>query len=457
MDTTTTKIPTVQTAEKLDYKRILPILAVVMVDLLGLTIIIPLLPIYAASLAITPLLIGLLNATYPLTQLIGAPILGRLSDRYGRKPILIASQVGTLAGFLLLGFANSFWLLLCARALDGLSGGNIATAQAMITDSTTEKTRTQGLGLIGAAFGLGFTIGPVLAYVALALSGNNYRAPAFVAAGFSAISVLLSTFWLHETHDPAQRSTDVAAHRFHPTALFKAFGNPQVGFLLLLVFVQQFAFGGFENVIPLFTVSRLGLNASGNALIFVFVGLLVTIVQGGLIGKWSRRYGERNLIFAGLALLALALALTATTPAQPPPWYSQAELRNELHTAQAGTTLATAGAQLHLPGDENKGWGGLIWLLIAMIPASVGGALLQPSINSLLTKRVSQQRRGEILGTSAGAVSLANVLAPLVGFALFQAVSISAPLWLWAGVAALLLLWARRRLGPGVDVATQPA
>ena len=457
MSTKTKKAPSVQasaqTEEKIDFKKILPIIAVVMVDLLGLTIIIPLLPLYAASLQITPLLIGVLNAIYPVTQLIGAPILGRLSDRYGRKPILVVSQLGTLFGFLLLGFANSFWLLLLSRAIDGFSGGNISTAQAMIADTTTEKTRTQGLGLIGAAFGLGFTVGPVLAFASLALSGNNYRVPAFIAAFFSLISVLLSAFWLQETQDPTHRSETHSSNLFHPSALFKALQNPQVGLLLLLAFAQQFAFGGFENVIPLFNVSRLGLNASGNALVFVFVGIIVVAVQGGLIGKWSRRWGERKLIFAGLALLALALALTALTPARPAPWYSRAELQAELHAAQPGSTLSATGNQVALPGDTNKGWIGLVWLLIAMIPASIGGGILQPSINSLITKRVTPKQRGEMLGTSAALVSAANVLAPLVGFALFEAVSISAPLWLWAGVMALLFVWAVQQLKPGREVA----
>ncbi|MEZ4860407.1 MAG: MFS transporter [Caldilineaceae bacterium] len=436
----------VQAEEKLNFKKILPIFVVVIVDLLGLTIIIPLLPIYAASLQVSPLMIGFLNTVYPLTQLIGAPVLGRLSDRYGRKPIMIISQIGTLVGFLLLGFANSFWVLLLSRTIDGFSGGNISTAQAMMADSTTEKTRTQGLGLIGAAFGLGFTIGPVIAYAALAFSGNNYRAPALVAAVFSATSLLLSIFYLHETQDPTQRSTSDGATLLKPDVLWRALNNSQVGLLLLLVFAQQFAFGGFENVIPLFTVSRLGLNASGNALIFVFVGLLVTIVQGGLIGKWSRRYGESKLILAGLALLVIALILVATTPSQPPPWYSRAALQAELNTAQPGSTLAAAGGQLVLPSDGNQGWLGLLWLLVAMIPASIGGGILQPSINSLLTQRVSDQQRGEILGASAGFVSLANIFAPLVGYTLFQVVSISAPFWLWVGVLLILLIWTARRL-----------
>ena len=148
-----------QPAEKLDFKRVLPILVIVLVDLIGLSIIIPILPYFAARFSATPIMIGILQASYPFMQFVGAPMLGRLSDRFGRRPILIVSQIGTLAGFILLGFANTLWLLFLSRIIDGLSGANMSTAQAAIADSTTEKTRTQGLGLIGAAFGVGFVSG----------------------------------------------------------------------------------------------------------------------------------------------------------------------------------------------------------------------------------------------------------------------------------------------------------
>ena len=173
------------TTEKLDFKRILPILVIVLVDLMGLSIIIPLLPLYAARFGASPLTVGILQASYPFMQFIGAPVLGRLSDRFGRKPILIISQMGTFLGFILLGFANTLPLLFISRIIDGLSGANISTAQAAISDSTTEKTRTQGLGLIGAAFGVGFILGPIVAFIVLAVSNQNYQAVAFTAAAFS--------------------------------------------------------------------------------------------------------------------------------------------------------------------------------------------------------------------------------------------------------------------------------
>ncbi|MGD8865923.1 MAG: MFS transporter, partial [Anaerolineales bacterium] len=299
---------------KLDFKRVLPVFLVVLVDLLGLTIIIPLMPLYAASYGADAFVIGMLGASYPIMQVLGAPLLGRLSDRFGRKPVLLVSQVGTLVGFLLLGFADMLWILFLARILDGLSGANISTAQAVISDITTEETRTQGLGLIGAAFGIGFIIGPVIAFVSLAVSGNNYHVPAFVAAGFSAISILLTWFLLEETLDRSQTSPESGQAGLSLRKMIAVLRLPQVGILLALMFFQQVAFGGFEQLLSLFTLNRLGLNASGNAVIFVFVGLLVVAVQGYFIGRWSRRWGDRRLVYLGLSALAIGLMLVALTP-----------------------------------------------------------------------------------------------------------------------------------------------
>jgi MFS family permease len=185
--------------------------------------------------------------------------------------------------------------------------------------------------------------------------------------------------------------------------------------------------------------------------VFVFVGIIVVMVQGYFIGKWSRRFGERKLIFGGLALLTLGLALTALTPAQPAPWYNHAQVQGELTAkAQTGQATATETTPIPLPADGNDGWAGLGWLLVAMIPISIGGGLLQPSINSLLTRRVAANERGSTLGVSAAFNSAGNALAPLMGGALFQ-IAAGLPLGIWAGLMGFLLIAAWMRLKPGTE------
>ncbi len=437
--------------EKLDFKKILPVFVIVFIDLLGLTIIIPLLPFYATSFGATPFVIGLLGATYPILQFIGAPLLGRLSDRYGRRPVLLVSQIGTLAGFILLGFANTLWLLFVARAIDGISGANIATAQAVITDSTTAKTRTQGLGLIGAAFGLGFIIGPIIAFATLAASGNNYQLVAFVAGGFSVVSILLTWFLLEETLPPDKRGQNINENALSFSVMFEALGQPQVGLLLGLMFFQQFAFAGLQQLLALFTLTRLGMNATSNAALFTYVGIIVVVVQGGLIGRWSRRFGDRRLILMGLLVLGLGLLMTATTLPIPVPWYSQETVSTELSVGRnlPGETPPVQDIQVDLPNDNATGWLGLIWLMVAMVPAAVGGGVLQPSINSMLTRRSKATEIGGILGISAAFLSGANALAPLVLAALFQWIGPSVPFI--AGAVILFILWPFAQKGITAD------
>jgi DHA1 family tetracycline resistance protein-like MFS transporter len=437
-----------ETPEKLDFKRILPIFVIVLVDLLGLTIIIPLLPLYAVSFGADPFTIGVIAAAYPMMQLIGGPILGALSDKYGRKPVLMISQFGTFIGFLILGFANGVPVLLLSRIIDGLSGANIVVAQAAITDVTTPKTRTQGLGLIGAAFGLGFTLGPALAGIALAVTDNNYQVPAFMAAAFSFGSILLTAFWFKETKQTGTATPDSATARkgvWNLSKFGRALRNPLIGTLLLLMFAQQLVFGGFENLLALFNLSRLGLNASANSGLFVFIGIIAVVVQGYMIGKWSRRFGERKLIFAGLLLLGIGIILAAITPPQPVPWYSRAEMLGELGRD------AAAQVSVELPDDSNTGVLGLVWMMIALVPATIGGSILSPSINSLITKNVARTEIGATLGVSSSLLSLANVITPILGGGMFQFLGSTAP-FLIGGIALALLMWmSMRRLPPAVS------
>ncbi len=427
-----------QPAEKLNFKRVLPILVIVLVDLIGLSIIIPILPYFAARFSATPIMIGILQASYPFMQFVGAPMLGRLSDRFGRRPILIVSQIGTLAGFVLLGFANTLWLLFLSRIIDGLSGANMSTAQAAIADSTTEKTRTQGLGLIGAAFGVGFVLGPMIAYLVLALSHGNYQAVAFTAAIFSLASILLTTFWFHETHQNNSPSITALKSPFTFRTMLDALRRPTVGFLLVIMFFYQIAFGGYEQLFSLFTLARLGMSATDTAGLFALAGVFIIIVQGGLIGRWSRQKGDRWLVILGVSALAIGLIGTASTPRVPVPWYNQSKVLESL-AGQSDLTLSTQSIKVTLPDEANKGWFGIAWLVIASFPAALGGGVLHPAVNSLITKTSNKNEVGEMLGISAGFYSAANAIAPLFYGFLFQ--WLGAPVPFFVGGAILLILW----------------
>ena len=421
------------TAEKLDFKKILPVLVIILVDLLGLSIIIPLMPLYAARFGANAFVIGLLGATYPAMQFIGAPILGRLSDRFGRRPILLVSQIGTFLGFILLGFANALPLLFLSRIIDGLSGANISTAQAVVTDVTTDQTRTQGLGLIGAAFGMGFILGPIIAFAVLIASNDNYQVVAFTAAFFSFASLLLTLFWLPETRNP-EKGTIRTKAPFTLTAMSQALKRPTIGILLVMMFAQQLAFGGYEQMFSLFALNRLGMGARDTSGLFVLAGLFIVAIQGGFIGRWSKKYGDRWLVMLGLSALAVGLILTASTPQIPVPWYNEAKITAEMQ-GRASTQIIN----VTLPSEANKGWLGIIWVLVASFPAALGGGVLHPAINSLITKSAGKDEVGGILGVSAGFYSAANAITPLFFGSLFQ--WFGAPVPFFIGGLLLAVLW----------------
>src|SRR5512143_2961330 len=387
--------------EKLDFKRLLPVLVIVLVDLLGLSIIIPLLALYAARFGANALVIGLLGATYPLMQFLGAPVLGRLSDRFGRKPILLVSQLGTLAGFVLLGFANALWLLFLSRIIDGLSGANISTAQAAIAESTSAKNRTQVLVPIGAAFGVGFILGPSVAYIVLAVSGGDYRAVALTAAAFSLASVLMTSFWFHETHEAGAQAPSGTRSPFSFGAMRQALGRETIGFLLLVMFFYQIAFGGYEQIFSLLTLTRLGMNATDTAGLFALAGVFIVIIQGVLLGRWSRQKGDRWLVILGVSALAIGLIGTSLTPQVPVPWYNRAKVLQSLE-GQGPVHVSVQAIKVSLPDQSARGWLGIAWLLVASFPAALGGGVLHPAVNSLITKAAGKAEVGSMLGISAG-------------------------------------------------------
>ena len=414
-------------------RRVIPIFLLVFVDMLGLTVILPLLHLYAAAFGATPLQIGMVMAAFPLAQLLGVPMMGALSDRLGRKPLLLVSQLTTCISFIVLGLATSLEMVILSRLLDGLFGANISTAQAAISDITDRSNRARGLGITGAAFGLGFIFGPIIAIVSFELT-DSLAMPAFTAAVYSFASLMMTVFIFQETLPPEKRGQGGWA-AVSPLIVIRYIRRPFLGGLLLLMFGQQVIFFGYESLLGLFTLSQLGFLGPGNAMLFLLIGIILVTVQARYIGRWSAKYGERRLVIGALALLAMGLALTGTTPAQPHPFYVQEIVRSDL-LAQNPSSAETliGGLGVALPPKGNNGLGGVIWLLFAILPVSVGAGLIRPALNSLITQCVSEGEYGKVLGVSSSLVSAANALAPLAAGLIFQWHGANAPFLIGAGL-----------------------
>ena len=371
-------------------RRLLIIFGIVLVDMLSFSLVLPLLPYYAKTFGANPMVTGLIFSSYPLMQVIAAPFLGRLSDVWGRKPVLLLSIAGTAGALLMLGFANSLWMLFASRMLDGITGGNISVAQAYMTDVTSEKDRGKAFGLIGAAFGIGFILGPVTGGL---LATVSQPLPAFVAAGLAIINLLLVFFVLPESLS-AERRAQVKAEPAKGWGLSEL-GNtlrlPRVGPLLWIRIVVGFTFAVFEGGFSLWAANSLGLTAAQNGLVLGYVGVLSVITQLGLIGPLTKRFSDAWLIVGGSALSAVALLLWGLTPN--------------------------------------------IWVLVAIMPLlSLGLAVTNTILGSALTKAVYPDEVGGIVGLSTAIGSLTRIPAPFVAGALLQTIGGWAP-----GIAAGLL------------------
>jgi len=363
-------------------KRLFSIILVVFIDLLGFSLILPLLPYYAETFSASQTTTGILIASYALMQLIGAPILGRLSDRFGRRPVLLVSVFGTFLGFLLLGFANALWMLFASRILDGLTGGNLSVAQAYISDVTDEKSRSKGLGMIGAAFGLGFIIGPVTGGL---LSQWGYAVPAFAAAAISFINLILIYAWLPESLTAEKRSQMTEKRpAISLNALLVAFQRPFTGSILITRFFFGLAFAIFQTIFSLYALAKFNLTARDTGFVLTYVGVLSVIVQGFLVGRLTSRFREDILITASVVLMGISLLGWALAPS-------------------------------------------VLWLYIIMTPTALSGGLLNTLLSSTLTKAVAPQEIGGILGLSSAVESATRIIAPLLGGVLLQQVGTWAP------------------------------
>jgi DHA1 family tetracycline resistance protein-like MFS transporter len=367
---------------------LLIIFLIVLVNLIGFGIIIPLLPFYATRLGASAFTIGLLFASFSVAQLLAAPILGELSDRYGRRPVLIFSLIGTVASFVLLALANSVAMVFVARIIDGLSGGNISTARAYIGDVTTVEDRARGFGLIGAAFGLGFVFGPALGGV---LGHLGYAAPAWGAAAIAAVATALAWAWLPET---VRRTS---ARRPSPWGeVGRLLRRPVVGRLLLIDFLYWATFAAYQTSFALFGARRFGFDVSQTGYLLAVVGALGVIVQVALVGPVVRRFGERRVLPAGLLLASLGLFIAAAARSVPV-------------------------------------------FVLALLPGATGVALAIPTLTSLISQAAPADEQGRIQGVSSALEGLGRSVGPVWGNGVLQLHSEGAS---FASAAAVLLMTA---------------
>jgi DHA1 family tetracycline resistance protein-like MFS transporter len=381
------------------------VVLIVLIDLLGFTVVMPLLAPFAEQYGFREWQIGLLFSAYPLCQLIAGPILGRMSDRYGRRPILIFSQAGTALSFLILGLSRNFTVMLLARMLDGASGGNILVAQAFVADVTTPENRSRGMGLIGMAFGLGFVLGPLLGGVLVSLpiaEDWRLRLPFLVAAGFSTLAWILVLSRLPESRPVGARNRE-SARVLSWRGLVDTMTLPGIGQLMLLGFLSVLAFAALEGTLSLYLRRRMDWNARSAAFVFAGLGLLSALVQGGLIRRLVPRFGEPRLIGAGIAIVALGFAC-----------------------------LALASGALELAG--------------AIVLVGVGQGLVGPSVSGMLSRITPASEQGAVFGTLSSTQTLARMISYSTANLLLGRVSTAAPYWfgfgvyLAAGLAAIRFL-----------------
>ena len=356
------------------------IFTTVFIDLVGFGIVIPVLPFYAEGTIFnaTPRTVGLLFASYSIMQLIFSPVLGSLSDKHGRRPVLLLSIIGTGIGFLVLGFAKTLFMLFVGRILDGITGGNISTAQAYIADITTPENRAKGMGLIGAAFGVGFIFGPAIGGI---LSQWGVSVPFLFAAALCFANAVLLYFTLPETVTPDHPAKNRAAGGRSFRHVLNSLRQPRLSFVLIIYFLFVVAFSIMTTSFSLYTMFRFGYDAQHTGYLFAYVGLIAVIIQGGLIGRLVKRFGELPLVIFGALCFAISLfAVPFVGPAA----------------------------------------GGLAALLVGGGVFSMGNSLATPALTSLASKSAGPDQQGSVLGVTQSVASLARAVGPFLAAVLIN-------------------------------------
>ena len=388
---------------------LLPVFLIVLVDVFGMTLVIPLLAIYAESFGATPLQATLLVSVFAVCMLLSGPLIGHASDRHGRKPLLLISQIGTFIGFIVLARATSLWMIYLSRVIDGATAGNLSIAQAYIADNTLPEHRAKAFGLIGIAFGLGFFIGPALTGFLAGHYGNT--APIYLAAAMSATSIL-ATATLLKSGAPA-RTQAVRWAPFDWNTYAQYFARPALRPLLLQFLFFMLSFSTFISGFALFAERRFEWNGRPFGpreigYVFGFVGFLGIILQGLLIGRLVKRFGEVTLAAAGFASLVLGYLTLG---------------------------LATA----------------VSLLLIVAVVSGFGNGVLRPALTSLITHQAAQHEQGVVLGITQSLSSIAAIAAPIIAGMLIERQMLTQWAWVSAAMAAGgLFVWTKAPRGKQV-------
>ncbi len=365
----------------------------VALDLVGFGIVVPILGRYAERFGANGVQVGLMFATFSIAQMVFAPVLGRISDRVGRKPVIIFSLIGTAVGSVVTGAAGALWVLFLGRALDGASGASVAVAQGAVADIAPPEQRAKLMGMMGAAFGVGFVVGPALGGLA-ALGGPHV--PFFVAGAIAAVNAVVAIFRLPETKPDTTHVHEAHGRRSALSPALQRFAI--VGFLSML------GFAGFESTFSLWGKEQFGFTEGSASLVFVFVGVTLVAVQGGLIGPLTAKLGSRKLLRLGLALVAMGLLFLSVT----------------------------------------SSW---VLLFVALFLLSIGQGFSGPSGGALVAEIAPVERRGEAIGYQQSTAAFGRIAGPVMAGALFDHVGISAPFAV-SGVlivAAIAAVWSITR------------
>jgi MFS family permease len=373
----------------------------VAIDLVGFGIILPVLAIYGERFGASPTTLGLLVSSFSIAQFVFLPLLGRLSDRIGRRPVIILSLFGTAAGSFLTGGATTVWMLFLGRIVDGASGASVSVAQGAVSDVAPPEERAHLLGLLSAAFGVGFVLGPALGGLA-ALAGP--RVPFFVAGGIAFVNALVALKRLPETYPASARAeASSAVPDDTEVEVVDRARRRTLTRLALVTFIATSAFSAFEATFSLFGQERFGLNESSVSVVFIGIGLVLILVQGGMVRPANARFGPLGTLRAALTFNAVGLLILAAA----------------------------------------MSW----WLLVpSLLLLVLGQGLATPMLSTLVVERAAHTRRGGALGFQQSAGALARIVGPVVGGVLFQHVGVAAPYVVGAGLVgvALVLLTAVR-------------